>query len=392
MEYRDERDALRARVESLEAEIATARAELERMNATEAALEASKNGAQRLRAEIARMRPGAPPGAGKPSVAWLVLVPVAAAMGIGFGALIFARPRVAPPPPPLPVAQTPEPTPPPKVDPPEPAKVPEPAAPARSVRTAHVEWTATVKSTQGAGPAPGTSCKILGDLSGDGASTHLDDLEVVCGAKFLYRATDHFNGMANRSSGVSEIPGKDAALRYAVILQDQGTRTGRAQISLDTNQKSAVVWSENVPTFRVELTTAPLSEPRTGEPLLDAEHRLERLAEAIVRSGSVSSVEGNPGVSAGAQCTVDVSPASTGDSNCRVRVRCGGKVVYGNGGSGYNKCTIKEGRLGRLEDPRPSSQDSDPQLDMDLAENTVVVRDSGDTSWKISVALSPAGK
>lgn len=52
MDYRDERDALRARIESLEGAVASAQAEVERMRATEAALEASRREVQILRAEM----------------------------------------------------------------------------------------------------------------------------------------------------------------------------------------------------------------------------------------------------------------------------------------------------------------------------------------------------
>lgn len=396
MDYRDERDALRARVESLEGALSTAQADVERMRATEAALEASKREVQRLRAEVERLRPSRDrsPQNGR---LWALIGGGSLVMIAAFGAafLLRAGPREPPKPPvpqfpvtndvPSPVPEEPQ-----VAEPPRPAPPPKPAKPSRS---AHAEWNATVKSIQGSGPPAGASCKILAELSGNGSGAGVSDLEVVCGTRFLYRSTDPFSGVSNNGNNVGESAGKAAGTqRYTLMLQDQGTRSGRAQISLDTAQRSGVIWSDNVPTFRVELAMEAESLPVTGEPLIDPENRVERLSEAVVRTGTASKLEGTPGVTPGAQCTVDVSPVTSGDQNCRVRVRCGGKLLYGDGTSGYNKCTVKEGRIGRLSDPRPSSQDSDPILDMDLSENTVVVSDDVDPPWKLTIALTPAAR
>jgi len=392
MDYRDERDALRARVESLEGSLSTAQADLERMRATEQALEASKREIQRLKAELDRLRPKQP-GDDQTGRLRLIIGVGAVVMIAAFGTAYSLRGGVKPAPsnepvsaPQIPV-QKPEPPP----EPPTPQPAPAPAQPAKPVRTAHAEWSATVKSSQGAGPAAGTACTIVAELQGDGEDAGVQDLEVVCGSKFLYRSTDPINGMSTRSSGADEVAGKSpGTLRYTVMLEDQGTRSGRAQISLDSKQRTAVVWTENVPTYRVELAVEAESLPRTGDPLIDEANRVERLAATVLRTGSVAKLEGNPGVAAGAQCSVDVSPVAAGAQNCRVRVRCGGKLLYGDGTTGYNKCAIREGRLGRLSDPRPSSQDHDPELEMDLSENTVVVGDDADPPWKVSVALTPA--
>lgn len=392
MDYRDERDALRARVESLEGALATAQADLERMRATEAALETSKREIQRLRSEVERLRPTQRPtqnrGLG------LVIAGGSVVMMTAFGAALTLRGRDAPAPvvveAPTPTAATAVPSPKEPEPAPRPAEPPRRPTPRRAVasRSAHAEWTATVAQSQG-GPPVGTACKILAELAGDGSGAHVGELEVTCGTKFLYRSTDSFNGMSNNGSDATEEPGTAAGtLRHAITYQDQGTRSGRSQISLDTAQRTGVVWSDNVPTFRVELRIVPWSADRTGDPLIDPENRRERLSETVVRTGTVTKTEGTPPAAAGAACTVDVSPAQSGQSNCRIRVRCAGKLLYGDGSSGYNKCALKEGRIGRIDDER--TDDGDPALLMDLAENTVVVRDDGDPSWKVTVLLARA--
>lgn len=392
MDYRDERDALRARIESLEGAVASAQAEVERMRATEAALEASRREVQILRAEMDRFRPKQAPQQGSrmgPLIAVCTLL-----MAGAFAAAFLLRASPAKPPPPTtpdpPTVATPV-VPVPPVTVPEPATPPPPppAPPAKAARTAQVEWKATIARSQGGAPPPGTPCKIVADLSGDGSRASVRDLEVSCGGKFLYRASDRFSGMSNSSRDVEELAGKTTGtLQYTLSYQDQGARSGRSQITIDTNQRSGTVWSDNAPTFRVDLRMEPPSLPTTGEPLVDPENRKERLAETIVRTGTVTKLEGTPGVAVGAVCTVDVSPVSNGESNCRVRVRCGNKLFYGDGSSGFNVCPLSEGRVGRLVDDRPSSVDSDPTLNMDLAENLVVVGDDADPAWKLTIGLA----
>jgi len=369
MDYRNERDGLRARVESLEAALATAQAEVERMRATEAALDAAKREIEQLRNEVGRLprnQARTPQQGGGKMLVGLGVLTVLGAVCAAFvllrGGSVTTPGPAAPEPPPA--ATTVVVADPPASEPPPPPPAPRPAtppAPAVTRRTAHAEWAATVVRSQGA--APGGACKVAADLAGDGARAGVREVEVSCGARVLYRSTDHFSGVSNNASDVTEVAGKVAGtLRHTLLFQDQGTRSGRAQISLDTNQRSAVVWSDNVPTFRVELRMEPLSLARTGEALIDEENRVERLGEAVVRAGTVTKVEGEPGAAVGKACTVEVSPAQARDSNCRVRVRCDGKVLYGDGGSGYNQCPVKGGRPGparrrstQLEGHRPGA-------------------------------------
>lgn len=394
MDYRDERDALRARLESLEGALTTAQAELERMRATEAALDASRREIQRLRAEVEHLRSGSRPREGR-GLGPLIAVGLAV-MAFAFGAAYVLRARPAPSPvEPAPVAVVVA-SPPPTVEPAVPVPPPRPARPARPTppardRSAHAEWTATVTTSQGAAPPPGTRCKVLAELSGDGAEAGVSEVEVACGTRILYRSSDKLNGMANMGSDVSEAAGERAGtLKHQLSFQDQGARTGaRTQISLDTALRTGVVWSENVPTFRAELRVDPWSAERDGQPLVDPENRVERFAEAIVRTGTVLEAEAGAPVRAGAACTVDVSPASSGQLNCRVRVRCGGALLYGKESSGYNKCAMNGGRLARLTDERSSAEDGDPALDVDLPENTVILSEGGDSPYKLTIRLTP---
>lgn len=363
------------------------------MRATEAALEASKREVMWLRAEMARLRP--PPGQAQNRGMGLLIGGGLVVMTAAFGASFLLRGKPSPPivvaPPPLPTVQD-LPTEPPKpaepVPPPTVAAAPTP----KPVRTARAEWGAVVAQTQGAGPAAGTACKISAELIGDGASATVRDLEVLCGTRFLYRLSDTFSGMSNTSLDVAEDAGKAAGTqRYTLMMSDEGARSGRAQLSLDTTQRIATVWSTNAPPFRVELRMEPWSREQPGEALIDPENRRKAFGEPILRTGTVTSTDGAAPVPMGAVCTADISPAKSGKANCRIRVRCSGKLLYGDGQSGYNVCESQNGQLARINDGSSTAEDGDPAMEMDLSENAVVLRDDGGGSpWKVAITLARA--
>lgn len=388
MDYRDERDALRARVESLESSLASAQAELQRMRATEAALEASRREAMRLRFELERFRPAG--AARESSKVGLVIGGGLAVMTMAFGAAFLLRTKPASPPKVGdfgPSSQPDIPVEPPRV-PPRVVEPPHgPTVATTYMRSAQVEWPARVLRSQGGAPAVGTACKVLAELRGDGLVAIIGDLEVRCGTTVLYRSSDEINGVSTTSVDVIEVAGKTPdSMREALTYSDVGSRTGRNQFTLSTLQREGTVWSENAPAFRVELQVDSWTVDRQGQPLVDPANRRERLLSPIGVSGAVRSLEGEVQVTQGQACTVDVTPAS-GESNCRVRVRCGSTLLYGAGDSGYNKCTIENGKVGKLVDPRPSAEDTDPMLEMDLSENVVTVRDSGEKPWSVSITL-----
>lgn len=401
MDYRDERDALRARIESLEGALASAQAEAERVRATEAALDAARREVMLLRSELERYR--SPTGQQKQGRMWPLLVALAALMAGAFGfAMIARRPSPAPDstPPWTPPPESPQSEPAAPVRPIEPVKpvepVQEPAPPPEPplpTTTVNVEWKAVVTRAQGAAmPGPGAACVVSAELRGDGKSASVRDLEVRCGDKILHRSTDKFNGMSSTGSDVTEADGKaPGTFQYGLSYVDQGARTGRSQISLDTDAKTLVVWSD-APVFRVELRVEPLTAPRTGPPLIEPKNRVEKIRETVVRTGTIQQLEGTPGLAKGAVCTVDVSPASGKGYNCRVRVRCGGRLIYGDGNSGFNECTIQNGRGEKVNDDRPSSVDHDPTLSLDLSEDTALVTDDGESPFKIQIALTRPAK
>ena len=107
-------------------------------------------------------------------------------------------------------------------------------------------------------------------------------------------------------------------------------------------------------------------------------------------TGLVTGTSGGAPAAPGSSCSVLVEPAS-GMFNCRVRVICGGAVIYGAGSSGYNHCTAAGG-LVEAHDRGGTSSDGDPRMDISTGARQVVVSDGdGPASWTVTVQLTPPG-
>jgi hypothetical protein len=85
----------------------------------------------------------------------------------------------------------------------------------------------------------------------------------------------------------------------------------------------------------------------------------------VTGTATVAMVTGNlPGVTAGTVCTyTQMAVVPPGAFDCRWRVECGGTVVYGEGGGGFNPCRDPSWPPGVLvADSNTESNDGDPSL------------------------------
>jgi len=276
MTYRDERDALRGRIEGLEQDLheakqaqqdeATKRARIEQI---EARMRETEESLQAMRAELASM--GGPQKKPQKNMA-----PLFAAMGImmlaGVVAAVFLVRVPAPPPPqvdsprvPATPAMTQAPIPEiPADDPLQPAPFP--------TRQAKAQWTGQVTSARGLALPAGTRCTIDATLESTGDKQRVTDLAVKCGDKVIYNSQDKLEGMSMSGAGMAEEPGKEAGtFTYALSYSDTGARSGpRTQATIDTTHKQGIVWSDVIPAFRVEFSVPTLSAPVKGESLMSA--------------------------------------------------------------------------------------------------------------------------
>ena len=271
----------------------------------------------------------------------------------------------------------------PEVEPEEPV----PAAPAVPPRHVELTWAARVLRAEGKPLRRGTRCTVQAQLDSDGAADLHAQVDVVCGDETLYRWSAPLgSGMQMRDCSVGETPAAGGAFLHRLTCSDLGARTGRPQLSLDTDGHSAAVWSEAAPSFRVEL--AVTGDGRAPGPPLVAAHDGPPAGFAPVdRTARVTAVTGEAPVARGAACRVRVEP-TPGNQNCRVEVRCGATVLYGSRASnGFNQCEHAAGQFVRVRDDRTTAQGGDPRMELDLAARRLVVGDEG-PEYEVTLSLA----
>lgn len=193
-----------------------------------------------------------------------------AVAGTGFagllGGLLLFRGKAPPAPPPVGDRVSP----PTAVDPrPQARRDEKPTAPAPQAVALPLTFSARVVSAD-AMVAPGASCTVAVQAQIAAGDVRAMKVKVTCGKVDLYDGDDPLEGTSQSSWGLDEVPDpKTTALRYQLLFNDQGTRSGkRGQILADSKVGEAVVWREALPSYRVKLSLAKLSEPREGSPLL----------------------------------------------------------------------------------------------------------------------------
>ncbi|XXX76819.1 hypothetical protein WMF30_55135 [Sorangium sp. So ce134] len=397
MRYRDERDALRGRVDSLEEQLAAARKELEdqrddgraaRVEQLERQMAEARRVLDQLGRELDAVR-------GRPRRS--LVVPILGLLaGLGLCSMVAGYLLVRPAPeatngiaetvpalPPEPAAVPPAPPPEPAPAPPEPAA---PAAPPEPARTATATWKATVARATGLPLAAGAPCTVEAELASSGDAIRVPALEIVCGGKPIYRSSDSLNGMSMFSSGVEEDSGAaPGTYVYALSYQDKGSRAGeRAEVSIDSIRKAGAVWRDSAPAYRVELTLPYQSAPVKGEPLLDA------TGKALRRSARVVESTGPSPVKPGAKCALRVSPLARG-GKCLTRLDCGGRMLYGAGTTGVSECAVEGDQIARVHDGNTTPNGGDPAFDLDVAAGQATVRDEGKGgAWTVGIKLDPS--
>lgn len=279
MNYRDERDALRGRVEGLEQELEDARrsqmdeaAKRARIEQIEARMRETEANMNEMRRELGALR-GKPPAKKNLMPLWIGIAMVFLG-AIMSGFLLVRAP--APPPPyveravatvvPVPEA------------PPIPAIPTEnPSRPPKAARQVKAQWTGKVSRINALGLAPGAPCVIDATLESEGDKQRVSQLTVKCADKVIYDSTHQLNGMSSMGYGMAEEPGKTSGTySYALNYSDIGARSGqRTQVSIDTTQQHGFVFSEVVPVFRVEFSVAKLSAPVQGQALMPNDKYLE---------------------------------------------------------------------------------------------------------------------
>jgi hypothetical protein len=245
--YRDERDALRSQVDTLQQDLESARvdaAKAQQVGVLEERLAQAQRDLQAMHTELERLR-GGPPKKTNNAPAIIVMGLAGGILVMG-GAMFFLLQRAPTPAPAPAVAQEPieAPRPVQPVKPVEPPKVAEPSKPEKARHS--VVWKATVQHATGmavAGP-----CTITATIRGEGDDADVGDVQIACGKTTLYDSKTPLNGMSMNSSDA-----KESAGAFSMVYSDKGARSGRTQASIDTSKHAAAAWSDDAPPFRVDL-------------------------------------------------------------------------------------------------------------------------------------------
>ena len=207
----------------------------------------------------------------------------------------------------------------------------------------------------------------------------------------LYDSSASWSGMSNSSSSLDELPvaGEVRVFEYTLKEEDIGPRSGeRNQITLDTHEGFVEAFRDTPPSFRVKATIDRFSPRRSGRPLFDED--IPAFADVVRRVAKVTSRSG-PVPFGGSTCDLSLSPAATTGENCRALLTCGGKVLFGGGTVGFEKCVMEGGEPVSLVDPYPTPKDHDPELRLDLSAGTATLGDTlpGGAEYSVSFALAP---
>jgi hypothetical protein len=260
------------------------------------------------------------------------------------------------------------------------------AAPAPPAPKLSLAWNGKVSRAQGSALKKGARCAVK--LQAEGPK--IQWLTATCGDERLYDSRTPLNGMSMSSSALGEAPHADhpGSYGYAVLFNDTGQRTGRAQIQLDTTHGQASVFSDAIPQFRVDIAIDTVSEPRTGEPI----YRTPKHAASVALDLRVASATGAAPIKSGQACRLELKFANSlpGVSMCSASVTCGKTWVYGKKTqAGFVVCTLDAAGspLGG-SDKQPPSADKTPELEVDVTKGTATLKSSED-DYSVVLSRSP---
>ncbi len=259
-------------------------------------------------------------------------------------------------------------------------------APALPVKEVTARWLGKAKTVTGLAIKPGAGCSVDAVLR----SNNRHEVTVRCGEEVLYRSTDKLEGTASLSAGVRELVGDAPGTAQAAIAWgDVGARNGpRTQASIKSEARVASAWRDTAPPYRIDIELAELSEPYQGA--FDAKHSHDALSfkERVVRQAKVKKTTGKAPVTVGAQCKVSVAPHW--GEECRAKLTCGDRVLYGAGDTGFSKCDVSDGKPTAFRD---DSLEGDPMLTWEITSGAMalLVKDD-DADWSANFSVAAPAK
>ncbi len=254
-------------------------------------------------------------------------------------------------------------------------------------------WKGRLTASSGSAPPVGSPCTLTTTVrSRPTGMPSYDRLTLECRGDTVYDSSVPLSGVASSTFGLDEEPvaGVVDVFRYLLQAQDVGARTGpRAQITVDTRKHEVTAFRDAAPTFHVQATVDELTPERRGRPITAASvppfgDVVSRTAKVVAKSGAVPF--------AASSCELLVSPAYAQTYTCRVLLTCGGRLAYGEGTEGFDKCTLSGGQPVSFADVNPTPVDGDPELTCDLGAGTCTLGDTTKSGATYSVTFALAAR
>ena len=236
-------------------------------------------------------------------------------------------------------------------------------------RKVSVDWHGRLKSGSGLRAVPGNACTLHVDIKGDGVSHLAARADVEC----LGQALDSIGASG---CDVNELPETPEATSFVYRF-----RCKDGTVDIDTHRRRIAVHkpSSSKPKrerIDAEIEIDEISQPNRGLPIFVGHTRRDPGFVETRWRGVVESVASPAsGVKVGATCEVVVVPVHLEPRNCKVAVTCEGRVLYGAGRSGMNHCDLSGGKVIGVHDPKTTSEDEDPALELDTRGGSARVRD-----------------
>jgi hypothetical protein len=393
MGFRDDNEALRARTKAAEDRARRAETERERMERELAEAKANDDAdAKRIAAleeRLAKLDPGSLEAAKTQAAGRMrmALVGVSAAVALVMGLLVFflvgagskkdgdvSMPAAA-----ATTAEAPAAEPPPTEA--------EPASPLERVRLAGV-----VRSVGGVeGLEEGDGC--VADL---GIAEGWSQLQVRCGAGD--RVATIYEGSEAQPMGIIQVSdqAQEASTTPGHVTRTMSySRTGQwsgppPQIQIDPDQHATRVWLQGIEARDVLLHIASSDFGPGVVPTLDDGGTGTIARGTIAKLAVQGEVPGALGELNTEDCVLRTEPqprSGAGALTARIVARCGERILYGAGRSGWVPAPAHGEIMGPVEDPEMSAADTDPAITFAGDTLTIV-----EPNWRIVFDIEPHPK
>jgi hypothetical protein len=264
-------------------------------------------------------------------------------------------------------------------------------APDLEISPVTLTWKGKLTASSGSAPAVGSPCTLTTTVrSRPTGMPSYDRLTLECRGDMLYDSSVPLSGAASYTFGLDEEPqaGVVGVFRYLLKSQDVGARTGsRAQITVDTRKHDVTAFRDAVPAFHVQATVDELTAERRGRPITAAS--VPPFGDVVSRKARVTTKSGAVPFAA-SSCEMLISPGYNQTYTCRVVLTCDGRIAYGAGTEGFDKCTLSGGQPVSFADVKPTPVDGDPELTCDLGAGTCTLGDTTKSGATYSVTFALA--